>query len=460
MYLPLRLSVLLVATSKGDETCLEEESSLIQEPIQTGPKAAPLAGLLESARGMLANGATTDVTDFVQATLDEVARDVIPKIVDETSTDVAWLATEYAKFQDVLDDLTQASGQITTLESEKNGASSDHRGCRVEQSVACEGKRSCEMTLYSKWQHWENAEVHLYDLHEGLVAHFCPPDANGTLHTFRVNSITHMDAWKAAKTAADTKKTEYNEQLPHCNTAHGALEDKSVTCNSHQTSLEVKACDLGAAVDTALRNFHTEWAAIHASYQGVTNLIYMSTLDRHKEYRTLKMVQCLLDRIRERNGRPCDESTNEVTEEMTTCETVGVDLDICAETGPDDEGQEVNLGLCPTYQAPPQEPTLPTSSSFPCSAAWIAEEMGDLPVVPVGDFTSQNPGCNAYPDCSACDNHIDFPDHSITNYPRWVEPPAGLDSSHATFDDTANAYIDRHGQPFHEDSEIIDHRQD
>ena len=83
--------------------------------------------------------------------------------------------------------------------------------------------------------------------------------------------------------------------------------------------------------DSNLRFFHNAWASLHASYQGITDLVYNQTQDRHQEYKTLVVVQCLLGRVRELNGRPCDESTGSVDDEMSTCEQQGEDLVICTD---------------------------------------------------------------------------------------------------------------------------------
>jgi len=67
--------------------------------------------------------------------------------------------------------------------------------------------------------------------------------------------------------------------------------------------------------------------------------------------------------------------------------------------------------LCIVFPEPPpppppcpgDEPCLPTPPPHPCDAAWTAQQISPLPVMPQPDFSATNPGCNQYPPCSACD---------------------------------------------------------
>ena len=64
-----------------------------------------MTGLLESASGFLANGATPDVVALAQQTLDEVALTIIPTLENESAADQAWIRTEWARFQGAIDEL-------------------------------------------------------------------------------------------------------------------------------------------------------------------------------------------------------------------------------------------------------------------------------------------------------------------------------------------------------------------
>lgn len=511
----LCLSTLLLAVS-ADENCLDEESSLIQEaaPIKTTKRdSKPLAGLLESARGFLTNGVTNDVVTFAEATLAEIADTIIPTLEDESRADAQWMATEWARFNAAIDTLKTANTVAHQRNEEERQASTNHKNCRAEEKIDCDEKRDCEMHLYSLWGTWVTEETELREVHAQIDGHFCVQDSNGnyimngTLHSFRVQSVPYMESYLEKKEDCDTAETNYDNYVPTCNTKHNDLNQKSLDCNGMQTTLETKACNHATQVYTTLQNFHSTWQALHASYQGITDLVYRQTEDRLQEYRTLTIVQCLLNRTREFNGRPCDESTGSVDVQMAHCEEAGNNTQICAD----------RPLLCPTWQPPPPTPDncaaritvdgtynaageyvanmplvglncLPTPQPFCVDPnnqdAWYINEMQEgeispgvynvLPPVPVPVFSETNPGCNAYPLCTACDPGTlpwtGYP--TWTNYPTWEaafgryhticpaasgitadtnggcyvpgEEPASFSATHQTYDATAQAYRDHY----------------
>lgn len=450
---------MLLAVS-ADE-CLEEESSLIQEaaPVKTTKRdVKPLAGLLESARGFLVNGATNDVLVFANQTLAAIRDQIIPALVDEAEADQQWLTNEHARFATVITTLQTANLNINQRNSEERTASSTHQTCRAEEHAACVNKRDCEMELYDLWEDWVVEENELREVHAQIDGHFCVAGANGTLHTFRVNSVPYMQAYLEKKQDCDTAESNYDNKVPLCDATNLALDQKSNECNGALTGangLQGKACSLVKAIYDAQAAFHSEWSTLHASYQGVSDLVYNQTQDRYREFRTLKIVECLLGRTSQMNGRPCDEATDEATTVMTECESVGANLNICTE----------QPNLCITYTAPPSTPD-------PCADRVTAQDGVGLECIPApvpwcGDnrwsglelevlalwnwpsppYTSDNPGCNAgfrgsCPDPDDCDG---VPQIIDTSYHTWVEPPASfqlvdwqLNPSHV--DATAEAY--------------------
>lgn len=507
----LCLSTLLLAVS-ADENCLDEESSLIQEaaPIKTTKRdSKPLAGLLESARGFLTNGVTNDVVTFAQATLDEIANTIIPTLEDESRADRAWMDNEWDRFEVAIATLMTANTIAHQRNDEERTASANHKTCRAEQKVKCDNKRDCEMHLYSLWGTWVTEETELREVHAQIDGHFCVQDSNGnyimngTLHSFRVQSVPYMESYLEKKQDCDTAETNYDNYVPTCNTKHNELNQKSIDCDGMQTTLETKACNHATQVYTTLQNFHSTWQALHASYQGITDLVYRQTEDRLQEYRTLTIVQCLLNRTREFNGRPCDESTGSVDVQMANCEEAGNNTQIC----------EDRPALCPTWKPPPATPSpcparitvngeenaagewianmplvgmncLPTPQPFCVDPnnqdAWYINEMQEgeispgvynvLPPVPQPVFSETNPGCNAYPPCTSCDpGTLPWTGYPIwTNYPTWEaafgryhticpaasgitadanggcyvpgEEPASFSANHQTYDATAQAY--------------------
>jgi hypothetical protein len=481
-----RLSALLLAAAaSAEEVCLDEESSLMQEakkPAKTNRRdSKPLAGLLESARGFLTNGATPDVINFTLTALAEVESTIIPALLDESVSDQAWMDAERARFQGAIDELIASNVAVFEWNHEEVQASTEHKTCRVQERVKCDAKRNCEMELYRLWLQWVQEETELREIHARIEEHFCAQDehgnyiANGTQHTFRVGSVPWMTSYTEQKTDCDLAQATYDTQVGVCIAPNLELDHESATCNAKLEDLEGKACAHASAISGTLTLFHAAWASLHASYQGITDLVYRQTQDRHQEYNTLVIVQCLLDRVTQYNGRPCDETTGTVDENMAHCEERGETLTVCTE----------QPTLCPNYIPPPETPPycddrhsvtgacLPAPITRPdCtvqgSTPWYTAEMEPLPALPQPVFTETNPGCNAYPDCGECSGGFEDwfatpesaadalgPLHQCgteTNpatcgvYHTWVEPPASfaLETATRSYSTAADEYALRY----------------
>lgn len=449
----LLLSTLLAAAAT--ESSLLQEASTAVKP--DGVRSKPLAGLLESAKSFLANGATPDTVTFVEETLKEVEQIIIPAIVQESEEDKDWMDTEHKKFDDALKALKLGKMQIINKRSQVLTASRAHKKCRKAEETECKRKRNCEIALHDLWESWATAENELKMDHETFDLHFCAHDANGTLATFRDGSVTPMQEWVKSKKICDSAAKAYDLKVPDCDTANEQLDTKSAQCNTAQTALEGTACDAEWKYHETMTNFHTTWASLHSSYQGITDLVYQQTEDRKLEHRTLKVVQCLLDRVHEQNGRPCDETTGGVSDVVGTCEQEGMDLDVCKVCAAlkDEDGKcpEDEKNICPEYLYPPPAPDFPDPKPYPCESEWMNAEMGvpNLPKLPTPPFHSENPGCNQYPPCTDCPDGKPKITVSQT-YGTWIPPSMSFQvdeygnqnrdsgAAHATFGDKATEY--------------------
>lgn len=136
--------------------------------------------------------------------------------------------------------------------------------------------------------------------------------------------------------------------------------------------------------------------------------------DRKREWITLQVVNCLLERVHEQNGRPCDTETGEVDDQVAHCEQRH-SLNVC-------DAVDGNPIICLNYPPVPPVPPpcvardqvigecLPVSQPSPCTDAWDHEQYDGLLTVdgdnlrawPTAEYSETNPGCNAWPSCSSC----------------------------------------------------------
>ena len=406
-----------------------------------------MSALMESAANMLKNGATPDVVEFAQETLDEIAGVVIPAIVDESRVQQEQVVEMWTQMRHLIDvDLESWLQGIAQWSSEVQAASVVHHNCRDTEKIKCDGKRDCEMELYELWTTWVDEESTLREWHNTIEGHFCPPGANGTTRTFRQDSVQPMNEYMYQKVEVDAAETGYDNHRPICIVNHNLLDEQSAICNAAQSDLETKGCSEARAVHQTLLDFETQYTVIDTEWNARWENVRTDELMRHREYRQIKIVECLLNRIHELNGEPCDQESDQVQSEMSHCHAEGEAILVCNFFAENDAGttaittlsgaryetrdEAVQIGvdftglmaghegwkyshfestsvsqgsICVVYPEKPERPPLPPVPPHPCDPMWISAEVSLLPVVPQAPFSATNPGCNQYPPCSACD---------------------------------------------------------
>jgi len=391
------MRVLLLATSVGFAQSLA---------VGVKSKKPAVQALLESATNMLKNGATSDVTDFAEVTLGEISGVVIPAILNESHNDQQFIYGLHSRFEVIRSALATSNQEVFQLNAEEQAYSAQHKTCRDEEHIKCNGKRECEMEYYRLWVQWKMEEETLLEIHGHIDDHFCPPDANGTLHTFRVQSVPLMQQYMNQKVIVEEAEYAADQHVPNCRTAHTDLDTQSATCNSLQTNLEEKACQHAQKISEVLNTYYNDFANAESAYHCAVQEIMELERDRKREWITLQVVNCLLVRIREQNGVPCDTANGGVTEEVGICEERH-SIQVCT----NEEGEP---RLCLEYPPVPEHPPaclardqvtgvcLPVVQPTPCCGEWEMQEYGSLPLVPQAPFSETNPGCNAYPECVGC----------------------------------------------------------
>jgi hypothetical protein len=395
----LKLSACLFATVSALDL-KRPATSLLEK------KKPAVASLMESAKSFLKNGATPDVVDFADATLEEVSSIVIPAIINESESDQRFIYSLHSRFEEIRQHLASSNQEVYQLNAEEQAESGLHKSCRDTEAAKCQSKRNCEMELYRLWTTWVTEEEELREIHGYISGHFCPPDANGTLHAFRVASVPWMQQYMAQKVVVDEAEVIYDGHRPECVIAHGELDHQSAACNAHQTSLEQKACAHATKITEVLATYYQDHAQASAAYNCAVEEIMQLERDRKREWITLQVVNCLLNRVHELNGRPCDSETGEVNEQIAFCEQ-GHYVDVCSS----EEGEpRLCLNYPPIPPCPPQCPArdqvigvcMPAVMPIPCGGDWHEQEYAGLPQVPQPPFSEANPGCNAYPECVSC----------------------------------------------------------
>jgi hypothetical protein len=345
--------------------------------------------------------------------------------------------------------LTASNLEIAGLNQEAFTLKLQHEQCRsktmggdTSEEHMCINKRHCETQCSILWgeKNADDAYVnansyasieldYVRPAHDAFQNHFC--STNGTVDEIRGTSDSLMKTWITEENRASTAKQTYNDCIAECDASHDALNTRSAECNTIQGNLEEKTCSINTRIVEAMTSFYQEWAAAHSAYRCALEEIRQLEEDRRREWTTLQVVQCLIDRVHERNGRPCDEETGTVDVQFAECEQRH-SVDVCGENG--------NSQLCLTYEPIPEDPPDCTSRNQtvgeckplqvpqPCCGIWEGEQydhlfthdsdstnqmkLRDWPAAP---FSYDNPGCNAWAECSACD-HLQYPTMPALDY--------------------------------------------
>lgn len=460
-----RFSLLGVVAAFSDETSLMQGLKPAQDVKKTHDKHA-VANLLESAKGMLKNGETADVVTFAQETLDEIMNAVLPLIQDAHDVEQGILTAHFAAFEAAVVQLAQGVGEIHELHSDRYDRTNHHLTCRETEAQKCELKQYCDYNLYFLWKSFINEESDLRhienDIYHRNTGHFCAEDAhgnfimNGTTHEFRVASVPIMNEFTRQWPEVIAAVEAYGDLRPQCEDKFTVLDEWTAQCDAQQAVLEDVACQHRVRVQEVKNTFDCDWASAMYTYDLTEKESRLMQIDRIREFRALTTVQCLLDRTTERNGRPCDEHTDEISVEITTCEQRRREVDIShlelvfpcehrecgalpAGIGPhlaDDgstlpgcDGPLVCPAIPPLCELHPDTGVIVAGRCIPPTpeqACTTGEVFPGLPAVPQPDFHAWtvsddwvgtgNSHCNQRPACELCQ----LPDEPECAVPAWV----------------------------------------
>jgi len=194
--------------------------------------------------------------------------------------------------------------------------------------------------------------------------------------------------------------------------------------------LQKKSCEYAERVKTVVDEFMEKWNAQDAHYGwyegahtqpsppvrpgGVVHEVKQEEYDRVSEWTTLDVVRCLMEAVREKNGQPCDDTTEEAKETVGRCQNRRFTTDVTHlnVTYPEPPSLPELCSLVgsqlPRSIYPVDDPNvtvcLPVEPPRPCTPAYTLQEFafgsnGPLPTFPAPPFNELNPACNPQPEC-------------------------------------------------------------
>jgi len=370
---------------------------------------------------------------------------VLAHIKHAHDVDQQRIYTEHAKFGSYLRDLALKNAAVATLRDADTKLSDEHLKCRhdvgnlntcdrddltdCDEKKFCDIKVKCDTELFKIWETWHQCETKLAEYHVSFHDYFCDlHTANSTDPAWRISSVTHMSSWITQEEKCRSHQTEYEKEVTVCQVDYSNLVTRGGECDKKQVELQQKSCEYAEEVKTVVDDFMIKWSAQDNHYGwyfgeptqasppvrlGVVHTVKLLEYDRVSEWTTLDVVRCLMDAVREKNGQPCDDTTEEAKKIVGRCQNQRFTTDVshlnvtypeppplpklCDKVGSDPRS------IYPVYDAE-IDVCLPVEPPRPCTPAYKVQEFaygsnGPLPTFPAPPFNEFNPACNPQPEC-------------------------------------------------------------
>lgn len=370
------ISVVTVVSASecADGSCKSETATMLQTKSRGGvlsAKQKTVADLRKSTLKLLKEGATPEVVDWAKEALQEITDDVETAIADSHKVDQQLVTDTVGRFTVISSQFAEKVTDLTNLRKTHSDKGSAHITCRTQEALDCEAHTKCraeEERLKSKK---ETAHGHF----KSAVQSTCDGEENDPMHVQETKYNTYVedgqkffDAWEA-----------YTEKHNECNGLNSVLDEQTLKCNGLKQDFESASCRSHDHFTLSYEAMVQTWGLQEDQYLSVKTTVGADAADRKMEFETLAEVKCLLAKVEERGGKPCDEE-----EEAGMTEKIE---EHCKQEAKDSSHLDID------FPEPVNQPPKPAEEPYPCTAEFIAAEYDGLT-----GHCFEN-----LPECKACD---------------------------------------------------------
>lgn len=407
---------------EGD-SCLDvgkESSVLMQRKNRRAGGQLPLAKqaiaekttamtLFQATAQLLRDGANPDVIQFTNDTLEALNTEIIPNLLKGYDDDTALLNKSFARVEQALESFEHNKASLQPLREAEAAAIGEHRSCRQNEQLACDQHETCTESCQSLNTTYISTETDYLAMIETIHHQWCELHPNKSAPTWRTSMserferyitlgerrIEEWEALESCVTHCETKKWS--------NAAHEATvvdsSGESVTtplenpCDTKQRLMERASCSAEVQRTIVNAKFDSEWYVASTSFEDVVATVKTSEEMRHRDFKALKGIKCLLKHIIDRAGKPCDEA-----EEPGEAEHI---IDDCESYWQID----VHYLLKPwnvTYPEMPARPEPVPAEPHPCTEEWSTAQYEGL-----------SGKCFNLPACEACPVIVTDDEHPL-----------------------------------------------
>jgi hypothetical protein len=346
-----------------------EVGAPVQMPVPEKWNEEGIAKLTASAGKLLqttkdGNLVTPVVADFAHQTIQEIEQ-VIATIEDEAKIAKRDLDEAYARFTEQEPNLEHAVGQVSAMNHDVSGKSTEHETCRQEQVPLMHAEEACRQEEARLKIAYEADEAALTSTYHSIKGRWCPNEYDEMDEDFFASNENDMQMYIEEKERVKESKRKYTEKKDECAAAQEARELKQTSCDVKQDELEFKACEFGIGASGVNQHMHTVWSELTTEYAQIVTDLTGDAEDRQKEFIGVTIVKCLLQKIEENQlaGMPCNEThAGEVNAGIDNCHNQDIDV--------------AHLQMHP--QSAPPMPDGAEHPNIPCVGAFMDEHYAQL----------------------------------------------------------------------------------
>jgi hypothetical protein len=344
-----------------------ESSSLLQlqhkRPKTRGSQnSAQLTELLQSATQLLKSGATPDVIQFTQDLLTDLRNDILPALTNAHNSDVRLLAEAMDNFVNIESRYEEDMRAVGLLHDEMQKVRDNHNGCRHEQMGHCERAEHCE----TERKRLEDILVQERGQYKAVMqrigTQYCVVEHDHTSTEFREFSASSFETYlKDGQEMIEARKA-HDTQHETCKGLNEDLKASKQDCDEAKKELEHASCAVHRAQDQGWDDFNTAWSLAAKHLEETKEAV--QTLQEHRiaELRGLKQIECVVEELYNRGGKPCDEDANEADEIAANCAAAGRD----------------SSSLDITFPEAPVKREAEANDPHPCDPSFLTKEYGHL----------------------------------------------------------------------------------
>lgn len=376
------ISVVTVVSASecADGSCKSETATMLQTKKRGGQLSSnqkTVADLRKSTLKLLKEGGTEEVVKWAETALKEITDDVETAIADSHKVDQELVDDTVGRFTVISNQFAEKVTDLSDLRKQHRDKSSAHLTCREKERLDCDAHTACRAEE-DRLKGLKDAAHGRFQSAVNSVKHCDGETTDAEQETYEVQHREYEDYVETGQKFFDAWEA-YEEKHRECNGLNSVLDEQTLKCNGLKQDFESASCRSHDHFTLSYEAMSQTWTLQEEQYHSVKTTVGADAADRKTEFETLAEVKCLLAKVQERGGKPCDEEEEAgVTEEIEKH---------CKEEAKDSSHLDIN------FPEPPNEPAKPAEEPYPCTSEFISEEYDGL----------TGPCFDNLPECKACD---------------------------------------------------------